>query len=209
MNHTSGILSFLARVRSRRAHLIAVALVCGAWGCADNAEAPKARSMEERLASIDKIKGNASSGSDVYVSACARCHGPAPRELASPTARWELEVDSKVLYAQVLGGGRRMPSLGTLSDTEIGNLGAFVRAIRDGLELQRRRLVISELSSDSAAGKLVYDAQCARCHGQSLPKGDAAHAIRQVLFGGRRMPSFASLGNQEIADVAAFVAAPQ
>ena len=74
---------------------------------------------------------------------------------------------------------------------------------------------ILALSGDSAAGETIYTANCSGCHGAdgagsgSFPAINGSTAseefVNLVLDGAGSMPSFSSLGDQDIADVFAYI----
>jgi mono/diheme cytochrome c family protein len=74
---------------------------------------------------------------------------------------------------------------------------------------------ILALEGDAAAGQAVYDSQCAACHaadgtGGSGPavtgvEADPEATITQILEGGELMTSYASLPDQDIANVYAYM----
>lgn len=77
---------------------------------------------------------------------------------------------------------------------------------------------ITSLSADASAGKTLYTANCASCHGSDAASGSAnknvanevqsssSAAVNTILAGDGQMPSFAStLSDQEIADIVAYI----
>ncbi len=81
-----------------------------------------------------------------------------------------------------------------------------------------RAATVAALTGDVTAGASVYAANCTNCHGAngksgstrknvaSDAAGDRTQAIKKVINGGGGMPVFASLSDQEIADVVAYLA---
>ena len=80
-----------------------------------------------------------------------------------------------------------------------------------------RAVAISELSGDAEAGAPLYSENCSRCHGATAQGGsgpnlvshikdhDEAEVIDVILEGSGGMPSFNSLGDQQIADIIAHI----
>src|SRR5258708_7879849 len=78
-----------------------------------------------------------------------------------------------------------------------------------------RTSTIQSLSGDSATGQSLFVSECARCHGSDGKGGNPgpnltgrseATVVSFALNGkGSEMPSFATLSDQNIADISAFV----
>jgi mono/diheme cytochrome c family protein len=83
----------------------------------------------------------------------------------------------------------------------------------DSAEVDRAAAILA-LTGDTAAGEAVYGANCSSCHGEAGAGGDPgpniqgvdpAFAVDTLLNGNGGMPSYASLADQEIADVVAYL----
>ena len=77
-----------------------------------------------------------------------------------------------------------------------------------------RAAAILALDGDASAGAEVYGTNCTGCHGADGSGGDPgpniqgvdpAFAVDTLLNGNGGMPSYATLGDQDIADVVAFL----
>lgn len=72
---------------------------------------------------------------------------------------------------------------------------------------------ILALTGDTAAGQSSYDSNCASCHaadgsggtGPAIAGAAGEEVVEAMLFPEGAMPSFESMGDQEIADIAAYV----
>lgn len=76
---------------------------------------------------------------------------------------------------------------------------------------------IEALAADTATGQTLFDSSCASCHGSDAMSGsadknlptivssDTTLAIDQILNGGEGMASFASLTDQQVADILGYV----
>lgn len=74
--------------------------------------------------------GDARSGEAVYAENCATCHGDNLRNTGSAFDLKELKADERARFdASVLGGKGQMPPWkGALSETDLDDLWAYVRA---------------------------------------------------------------------------------
>lgn len=85
----------------------------------------------------------------------------------------------------------------------------------DGTTPDDRTAAILALTGDAAAGQGPYDAQCALCHaadgsggtGPAIAGAPVEEVVEAMLYPEGTMPAYDSLGDQEIADIAAWVAA--
>jgi mono/diheme cytochrome c family protein len=72
---------------------------------------------------------------------------------------------------------------------------------------------VEALTGDEANGQVVYDANCAGCHGSSADGGSGPSLLNKSLHdfvevipnGEGSMPAFPDITDQEIADMYAFV----
>ncbi len=83
----------------------------------------------------------------------------------------------------------------------------------DSADVDRAAAILA-LTGDTAAGDAVYSANCSGCHGDAGAGGDPgpniqgvdpAFAVDTLLNGNGGMPSYASLADQDIADVVAYL----
>src|SRR5689334_8444277 len=82
---------------------------------------------DPRLSSVESIAGDPVAGSDVYAANCASCHGASGEGGAGPALPG---VDADTLRMTVLYGKESMPAFdGTLTDTEIADVTAFVTSL--------------------------------------------------------------------------------
>lgn len=85
----------------------------------------------------------------------------------------------------------------------------------DSTSTDTRAETVAGLEGSSTTGQTLYSAQCAACHGASggggtapaLGGADELESIEAMLSGPDDMPTFTALTDQQLADIAAFVAA--
>jgi mono/diheme cytochrome c family protein len=85
----------------------------------------------------------------------------------------------------------------------------------DSTTASTRADTVAGLEGSSTTGQTLFSAQCAACHGASGGGGtapavagvDALEAIEAMLAGPEDMPVYTALTDQQLADIAAFVAA--
>ncbi|HWP03683.1 MAG TPA: c-type cytochrome [Gemmatimonadaceae bacterium] len=91
---------------------------------------------------LETEQANLVSGSDVYRSKCAACHGPqgrgdgpAGRRLRTPprdltdASQWTISTDAEI--AELIRTGRRgMPAVRTLTQAQLDSVVAYVRSLR-------------------------------------------------------------------------------
>jgi cytochrome c oxidase cbb3-type subunit III len=130
-------------------------------------------------------------GQQAYVRYCATCHGPAANgyaadnapSLRSPT--FLASASDAFLRAGIERGrpGTAMAAFGhavggPLAPREVEALVAF---LRNGAPEPRAPLP-SRPPGDAARGRVVYDANCARCHGTPTQRQTAVHLANPVLL---------------------------
>ncbi len=174
----------------------------------------------------DSTGGGSASGSRVFASNCAACHGASGQGGIGPTlAGRSLTVSS---VTNVVGSGRGlMPSFSsTLSAEEVAAVAAYVSSLGSGAAVGPTTTVNDTTASTSAgggstgggsaSGSTVFASNCAACHGASGQGGIgptlagrslSVSAVSDVVGSGRgMMPSFSStLSAEEVAAVAAYV----
>ncbi len=72
---------------------------------------------------------------------------------------------------------------------------------------------VTSLTGDEVNGEVLYDANCAACHGASAEGAsgpaiydeDADDFVEAIQYGEGSMPAFPDFSDQDIADVIAFV----
>lgn len=68
---------------------------------------------------------------------------------------------------------------------------------------------IADMTGDATAGQIAWDARCESCHAGMAPVFadlSAESVIEAIIVGPESMPSLGGLADQEIADIAAYVA---
>ena len=175
-----------------------------------------------------------------YVRYCAACHGPEGHTVAGMPAVPSLRgqglltvADDAFLHASIAGGrpgenGRGQPGTkmaafdearrGPLSTTEIDELVAYIRAWQTEPSIALDPAWRAD--GDAAAGRAVYLADCASCHGpdgwgQSAPRlaGETLQAaasddfLRQTILRGRPGTTMVPFdySAETVADVVAFI----
>ena len=130
-------------------------------------------------------------GQQVYARYCATCHGPAANgyvadnapSLRSPT--FLASASDAFLRAGIERGrpGTAMAAFGRASGGPLGpaEVDALLAFLRKGA-LEPREPLPSRAPGDRARGKVVYDANCARCHGTPTQRQSAVHLANPVLL---------------------------
>jgi mono/diheme cytochrome c family protein len=97
------------------------------FGCAPTEPpGPVPAPTESREALIAKLAGDATLGASDYQVHCKSCHGSAAQASAKIGAY--ARGSQQGFLAQILNGGRGMPKFDTLSDSQIANVYAYVKA---------------------------------------------------------------------------------
>src|SRR5437764_4025399 len=130
-------------------------------------------------------------GQQVYVRYCATCHGPAANgnaaanapSLRSPT--FLASASDAFLRAGIERGrpGTAMAAFGRSFGGPLppGEVDALVAFLRNGAPEPHEPLP-SRPPGDAARGRVVYDANCARCHGTPTQRQSAVHLANPVLL---------------------------
>lgn len=165
-------------------------------------------------------------GAELYVGQCAACHGVDGRGVdgRGPT----MEGEGRAAVDFVLRTGR-MPMADPdaqaqsgpvrYTEAQIVTLVDYVGGFGDGPDIP----AVDAASGNVAAGGQIYRLECAACHTASLagaPIGggreapslaDAGATVigEAIVVGPGAMPRFATLGRQDVDDVAAYIAALQ
>lgn len=165
-------------------------------------------------------------GAELYVAQCAACHGVGGRgvERRGPT----LEGEGRAAVDFVLRTGR-MPMADPQAQAQSGpvrytedqivTLVDYVGGFGDGPEIP----MVDAASGNAGAGGQIYRLECAACHtaslagapigggreAPSLADADATVIGEAIVVGPGAMPRFATLGRQDVDDVAAYIAALQ
>ncbi len=131
-------------------------------------------------------------GRQSYAKYCATCHGPAANgyiadNAPSLRAVTFLESASDEFIRAGISRGRPGTAMaafasnlgGPLDPPEVDAIIAFLRVGRAGASARCRR---ARSSATSKRGKVVYDANCARCHGTPTQRSSAVHLANPVLL---------------------------
>lgn len=185
--------------------------------------------------------GDPARGGPLYVENCAVCHGVSGegRVGASLQQFPGIRVDAALEQTIARGiPGSVMPAFaqefgGPLTAAEVSDLAAYIAAAFAGTEpleplptyVAPAITPLPQVQGDPSAGAVVYQANCAVCHGadgrgrigqtlaKAWPSADPSAYIRQVTrdgMAGTTMPAWGAarggpLSDADIADVAAFV----
>ncbi len=166
--------------RSTVRKAVVLVLVFAAASCARRASlAPANQALFQR-------------GQQIYARYCATCHGPAANgygadnapSLRSPTF---LASASDVFLAGGIERGRpgtAMAAFGLSFGGPLrpGELDALVVFLRQGVPAPHTPLP-DRPRGDAGRGRVVYDANCARCHGTPTQRQTAVHLANPVLLG--------------------------
>jgi len=130
-------------------------------------------------------------GRQSYAKYCATCHGPAASGYAAdnaPSLRSTtfLESASDAFIRAGISRGRPGTAMaafanilgGPLTPLQVDAIIAFLRVGGPAL----RALPEGPVVGDAKRGKLVYDANCARCHGTPTQRSSAVHLFNPVLL---------------------------
>jgi cytochrome c oxidase cbb3-type subunit III len=133
----------------------------------------------------------AEKGRQVYAKYCATCHGPAANGYVAdnaPSLRAVtfLESASDDFIRAGISRGRPGTAMaafasvfgGPLAPPDVDAIIAFLRLGGPAL----RALPEGPVVGDARRGKLVYDANCARCHGTTTQRSSAVHLANPVLL---------------------------
>jgi len=158
---------------------VALAALAPATGCArKSAPAPSPLPLVEK-------------GRQSYARYCATCHGPAANGYIAdnaPSLRSVtfLESASDDFIRAGISRGRPGTAMAAFANTLGGPLDpAEVNAIIAFLRLggpALRALPETPVVGDAKRGKVVYDANCARCHGTPTQRSSAVHLANPVLL---------------------------
>ena len=131
-------------------------------------------------------------GRQVYAKYCATCHGADRQRLrgrqralaARPPRSWSPRRTTSSARGSAADGparrwprspapsaDRSIPPMSTPSSPSCAWVGPPLRALADG-----------PVVGDARRGKLVYDANCARCHGTTTQRSSAVHLANPVLL---------------------------
>jgi cytochrome c oxidase cbb3-type subunit 3 len=130
-------------------------------------------------------------GRQSYAKYCATCHGPAANGYAAdnaPSLRAVTFLESasdEFIRAGISRGrpGTAMAAFasllgGPLDPPEVDAIIAFLRVGGPAL----RALPEGPVGGEASRGKLIYDANCARCHGTPTQRSSAVHLANPVLL---------------------------
>jgi mono/diheme cytochrome c family protein len=179
-------------------------------------------------AALERQKAEAMErGAHIYVAQCARCHGEAGEGLVGPALK-DTALDKESLEKIIARGaaGGAMPAWGEedggpLKKHQIWDLVTFLQNWDSSL-LER---VIAEVKGITppttpgdlvAAGKQLFSANCAVCHGQNaegtniaptLVGVEEAAILKQVREGGESMPPFSTdqLSDEDLSKIVEFL----
>jgi cytochrome c oxidase cbb3-type subunit 3 len=156
---------------------VALAALTPATGCARKPAPPPSPLVEK--------------GRQSYARYCATCHGPAANgyiadNAPSLRAVTFLESASDDFIRAGISRGRPGTAMaafaralgGPLDPPEVNAIIAFLRAGGPAL----RALPEGRVVGDAKRGKVVYDANCARCHGTPTQRSSAVHLANPVLL---------------------------
>ncbi|HSS37379.1 MAG TPA: c-type cytochrome, partial [Polyangia bacterium] len=130
-------------------------------------------------------------GQQVYVRYCATCHGPAANGYAADNApslrtpTFLASASDAFLRAGIERGrpGTAMAAFGRAFGGPLapGEVDALLAFVRNGASEPREPLP-SRPPGDAGRGRVVYDANCARCHGTPAQRQSAVHLVNPVLL---------------------------
>jgi len=130
-------------------------------------------------------------GRQVYAKYCATCHGPAANGYIAdnaPSLRSVtfLESASDDFIRAGISRGRPGTAMAAFARTlggplDPGDVDAIIAFLRVGGPALRA-LPDGPVAGDAKRGKLVYDANCARCHGTATQRSSAVHLANPVLL---------------------------
>ncbi|HSY38974.1 MAG TPA: c-type cytochrome [Polyangia bacterium] len=156
---------------------VALAALTPATGCARKPAPPPSPLVEK--------------GRQSYARYCATCHGPAANGYVAdnaPSLRAVtfLESASDDFIRAGISRGRPGTAMaafarslgGPLDPLEVNAIIAFLRVGGPALRALREGPVVG----DAKRGKVVYDANCARCHGTPTQRSSAVHLANPVLL---------------------------
>lgn len=162
-------------------------------------------------------------GAEAYEEHCAICHGE-HREGILPAFPPLLDIDRQMTDPQIVTlihiGKGRMPGFPHLQNEELANLLHYLAT--DDLSVASAQTAEAEPSGLDAAGKQLFQRNCAFCHGRDAEGGETGpdltrsklvladvkgDKISEVVHAGRpgtKMPAF-NFSHQEMLSLAAFI----
>lgn len=159
-------------------------------------------------------------GENLYLRDCAWCHGPGgagTNRGPSLAGTGEAEAHYYLSTGRMPIDEPRTPERAEppYTDEELAALVAYVAGLGDGPALPD----VDAAAGDLARGLDLYAVNCAMCHGFSgvggalsgraappLVEATATETVAAVVAGPGHMPSFDALDEEDLADLAAYVA---
>ncbi len=165
---------------------------------------------------------NVDHGKELYASKCASCHGDKGAGAFGPALAGNPLLDNAEGFDKVTKEGRgSMPPFTDLSEQDLADIRGYLAQLGGAAKAEPAKPAAQAAASggDAAAGEKIYAAQCAGCHGADGEGGfgpalagaaivkDAAKFDEVVKKGRGSMPPYATLSDDDLANLRAFLAA--
>ncbi|MFK7987952.1 MAG: c-type cytochrome [Sandaracinaceae bacterium] len=162
----------------KRGGLLALLLLVGLVGCSEDPE-PTTEPVRPPDPERQAVAGEA-----LYERYCALCHGQDGEGYAADNApslrspEWLRSASDEFLVSAISNGRPGTPMSawsrrhgGPLRDAQIEALRVFIRSRQEQPQASVDQI---EVEADADAGRVIYTAQCARCHGR---RGEGIDAV--------------------------------